>query len=117
MPLYYENRIPELQLTNENLNEDLERLLEDAELDEDQEKQLEREFAREYHLITRDERLDTIAADLVTHFTRPGLSWQGHDGLHRQGYGGAHVRQGAGALGDLPEHAENQAAHGQTRGG
>ena len=25
VPLYYENRIPELQLTNENLNEDMER--------------------------------------------------------------------------------------------
>ncbi len=59
VPLYYENRIPELQLTNENLNEDIEALLEAAELDEAQEKKLEREFAREYHLITSDERLDT----------------------------------------------------------
>ena len=39
VPLYYENRIPELQLTNENLNEDMEALLEAAELDEEQEKQ------------------------------------------------------------------------------
>jgi len=52
--LYYENRIPELQLINEDLNEDMERLLEEAELDESQEKKLEREFAREYHLISRD---------------------------------------------------------------
>ena len=72
VPLYYENRIPELQLTNENLNADMERLLEDAELDEDQEKRLEREFGRQYHLITRDERLEIIAADLVTHFTGRG---------------------------------------------
>ena len=49
VPLYYENRIPELQLVNENLNEDMERLLEEAELDEAQEKKLEREFARESH--------------------------------------------------------------------
>src|SRR5438128_9243629 len=56
VPLYYENRIPELQLTNENLNEDMEALLEQAELDEDQERLLEREFGREYHLITREER-------------------------------------------------------------
>jgi len=72
VPLYYENRIPELQLTNENLNEDMEALLEKAELDEDQEKKLERTFAREYHLITRDERLDTIATDLVDHFIGRG---------------------------------------------
>jgi type I restriction enzyme R subunit len=43
VPLFYENRIPELQLTNENLNEDMERLLEKAELDEEQEAKLERE--------------------------------------------------------------------------
>ena len=72
VPLYYENRIPELQLTNENLNEDMERLLEAAELDEAQEQKLEREFAREYHLITRDDRLDAIAKDLVWHFVNRG---------------------------------------------
>lgn len=71
--LYYENRIPELQLKNENLNEDMERLLDEAELDEAQEKKLEREFAREYHLITRDDRLEAVAKDLVTHFTGRGF--------------------------------------------
>jgi type I restriction enzyme, R subunit len=75
VPLYYENRIPELQLTNQNLSKDLERLLEDAELDEAQERKVERVFAREYHLITRDERLEAIAADLVRHFT--GRGYQG----------------------------------------
>ncbi|MBC8418167.1 MAG: type I restriction endonuclease subunit R [Desulfobacteraceae bacterium] len=73
VPLYYENRIPELQLSNENLNEDMERLLEDAELDEEQERLLEREFAREYHLITRDDRLEAVAEDIVKHFTNRGF--------------------------------------------
>jgi type I restriction enzyme, R subunit len=72
VPLYYENRIPELQLTNENLNEDMEHLLDEAQLSEEQEKKLEREFSREYHLITRDERLDTIAKDIVEHFVNRG---------------------------------------------
>ena len=71
--LYYENRIPELQLVNDNLNEDMERLLEEAELDETQEKKLEREFAREYHLITREDRLEAVAKDLVAHFTGRGF--------------------------------------------
>jgi type I restriction enzyme R subunit len=73
VPLYYENRTPELQLTNENLNEDMERLLEEAELDDEQEKKLEREFAREYHLITRDDRLEAVAEDIVEHFTGRGF--------------------------------------------
>ena len=68
VPLFYENRIPELQLTNESLNEDMEDLLEAAELDEEQEKKLEREFAREYQLITREDRLERIAQDIVAHF-------------------------------------------------
>jgi len=68
VPLFYENRIPELQLANENFKEDLEALVEAAELDEAQEKKLEREFAREYHLITRDDRLEKVAEDLVSHF-------------------------------------------------
>ena len=72
VPLYYENRIPEVQLTNQNLNRDLEALLEAAELDEDQEKKLEREFGREYHIITREDRLEAIAKDVVTHFTGRG---------------------------------------------
>ncbi len=77
VPLYYENRIPELQLTNENLNEDMENLLEEAELDEAQERKLEREFAREYHLITREERLDKVAEDVVQHFTGRGQRGKG----------------------------------------
>jgi type I restriction enzyme R subunit len=68
VPLFYENRIPELQLANENFKEDLENLIDEAELDEEQQEKLEREFAREYHLITRDDRLEKIAEDLVTHF-------------------------------------------------
>ena len=68
VPLYYENRIPELQLANENFNDDLEALIDAAELDSDQEKKLEREFAREYHLITRDDRLEKVAEDIVAHF-------------------------------------------------
>ena len=72
VPLYYENRIPELQLTNTKLNENMEDLLDKAELDEDQEKKVEREFSREYHLITRDDRLDKIADDIVSHFMGRG---------------------------------------------
>ncbi|MGH2517692.1 MAG: type I restriction enzyme subunit R domain-containing protein, partial [Ktedonobacterales bacterium] len=72
VPLYYENRIPELQLTNPNFNADMDHLIADAELDEDQEKKLEREFSREYHLITRDDSLEKIAADLVAHFMERG---------------------------------------------
>jgi type I restriction enzyme, R subunit len=73
VPLYYENRIPELQLTNDNLRDDIAAIIDDAELDEDQQAKLEREFAREYHLITREERIDRIAEDIVAHYTGRGV--------------------------------------------
>lgn len=73
VPLFYENRTPELQLTNPDLNEDIYQLIEDAELDPDQETKLERELGRQYHLITRDDRLDTVAQDIVRHFLGRGF--------------------------------------------
>lgn len=72
VPLYYENRIPELQLTNEDFDNELNTIIENAELDEEQEKLLERQFARQYHLVTRDDRLERVAQDIVDHFINRG---------------------------------------------
>ena len=74
VPLYYENRIPELQLTNADFAEELDALLEEAELDEDAEGALAREFGTQYTLLTRPERFKTIAKDLVAHFVGRGFS-------------------------------------------
>ncbi|MBV7295732.1 type I restriction endonuclease subunit R [Corynebacterium sp. TAE3-ERU12] len=74
VPLYYENRIPELELINKNFSEELEDLLEEAELDDDAEGQLARAFGTQYTLLTRPERLKKIAKDLVAHFVGRGFS-------------------------------------------
>lgn len=74
VPLYYENRIPELQLINDNFSEELNALLEEAELDEDAEGQLARAFGTQYTLLTRPERLKTLAKDLVAHFVGRGFT-------------------------------------------
>src|SRR5512146_2203306 len=73
VPLFYENRTPELQLVNPNLNDDIYRLIEDAELDPEQEEKLERELSRQYHILTRDDRLETVARDIVRHFLGRGF--------------------------------------------
>ncbi len=73
VPLYYENRTPELQLVNPDLNDDIYNLIEQADLDPEQEARLEKELSRQYHLITRDDRLDTVAQDIVRHFTGRGF--------------------------------------------
>jgi len=77
VPLYYENRIPELQLKNDQINEELEELLDKAMLNDEQEEKLEREYRQEYHLITRRERLEAIAKDLVHHFLDRGYMGKG----------------------------------------
>lgn len=74
VPLYYENRIPELQLVNEHFSDDLNALLEAAELDDDAEGALARQFGTQYTLLTRPERLKTLAADMVRHFVGRGFS-------------------------------------------
>lgn len=73
VPLFYENRTPELQLVNPDLNEDIYQVIEDANLDSDQEAKLEQVLGRQYHLITRDDRLETVAQDIVRHFLGRGF--------------------------------------------
>ena len=73
VPLYYENRTPELQLVNPDLNEQIYNLIEEAELNPDQESKLERELSRQYHIITRDDRLETVARDVMSHFLGRGF--------------------------------------------
>jgi type I restriction enzyme, R subunit len=73
VPLFYENRTPELQLNNPDLNEDIYRLIEDAELDPEQEDKLEKTLSRQYHILTRDDRLEIVAQDVVRHFLGRGF--------------------------------------------
>ena len=73
VPLFYENRTPELQLVNPDLNDEFYALVEEAVLDDDQEERLEQVLGRQYHLITRDDRLETVAQDIVRHFLGRGF--------------------------------------------
>ena len=72
VPLYYENRIPEVQLDETELKDGFEQILEEAMLSPEEEEKLQREFSREYHIITRDDRLEKIAEDIVKHFINRG---------------------------------------------
>ena len=72
VPLYYEGRKPELQLDADELREELDTLLDEAVLDEAQEAKLNRDFARQYTLITAPDRLDKVAEDMALHFAMRG---------------------------------------------
>ncbi|MFT2092109.1 type I restriction endonuclease subunit R [Paraglaciecola sp. 2405UD69-4] len=68
LPLYYENRVPEVSLSNEDIGDEIAEILDEADLTEEQQIRLETEFSKAYHIITRDERLETVAKDLVEHY-------------------------------------------------
>lgn len=68
LPLYYENRVPEVNLNRDDLGDEIAEIIENADLTDESEAKLEHEFSRAYHIITRDDRLDTIAEDIVEHF-------------------------------------------------
>jgi type I restriction enzyme R subunit len=72
VPLFYENRVPELHLKNPELNEDIYNVIDEADLDEKQEEKLAREFSKQYHIITRGNRLNSIAKDIVDHYINRG---------------------------------------------
>src|SRR5215831_256516 len=72
VPLYYEARKPDLRLAADELKDELDELLAEAALDEEQEKKLQQTFGKQYQLITRNDRLDEIAVDVVRHFSARG---------------------------------------------
>ena len=74
VPLYYENRIPQLKIENPKFGDDLMAIVEEAELDEAHERQLARALGQQYELITRDDRLDAVAKDIVEHFLGRGFA-------------------------------------------
>lgn len=72
VPLFYEKRVPEVLIQNEALSEEFYEILEDENLDEAQQAKLEKKFSQEIEVIKRDDRLETIARDIVYHFPRRG---------------------------------------------
>ncbi|MBR5117026.1 MAG: type I restriction endonuclease subunit R [Muribaculaceae bacterium] len=71
VPLYYENRGERLQgLKNPEINEEIAAALEEAgDMDPSQQEKLEREFAKEVHLLTAEKRLRVVARDFVKHYS------------------------------------------------
>lgn len=77
VPLFYKKRVPEVLIQNDDLSEEFYELVEDENLDEAQQTKLEKKFAREMEVIKRDDRLETIAKDIVYHFPRRGYLGKG----------------------------------------
>ena len=77
VPLFYQKRVPEMLVQNEDLSDEFYKIVEEENLDEAQQEKLEKRFATEMQIITRDDRLETIAKDIVYHFPRRGYLGKG----------------------------------------
>lgn len=75
--LFYEKRVPEVLIQNDDLNEEFAEILEDENLDDAAQQKLEQRFAQEIEVIKRDDRLELIAKDIVYHFPRRGYLGKG----------------------------------------
>ena len=77
VPLVYQKRVPQMQVQNDDLSEEFYQILEEEHLDDAAQEKLEKRFATEMQVITRDDRLETIARDIVYHFPRRGYLGKG----------------------------------------
>lgn len=75
VPLFYENRMPQVQLGNKGINKDLAQISENDNLTTEQEERLKQQHSKELEIIKRDDRLNVIAKDIVQHF--PYRDYQG----------------------------------------
>lgn len=70
VPLFYENRSDKIvQIEKPEITEEILAAIEAADLDSSQQDKLEREFAKEIHILTAEPRLKSIAQDFVHHYT------------------------------------------------
>lgn len=77
VPLFYSRRVPEVGLTNDWLDTDIDQIVEDENLNDREKELLENSSSRILEVIKRDERLDRIAQDIAHHFPRRGFFGKG----------------------------------------
>lgn len=77
VPLFYSRRVPEVGLTNDWLDTDIDQICEDEKLNSREKELLENSSSRILEVIKREERLDRIAKDIAHHFPRRGFLGKG----------------------------------------
>lgn len=77
VPLFYSRRVPEVGLENNWLDTDVDKIVEEEELNDREKELLENSSSRILEVIKRDGRLDRIAQDIAHHFPRRGFLGKG----------------------------------------
>lgn len=77
VPLFYSRRVPEVELKNDFLDDDLMDIIDDVDLNMTEQTVLENSSSRILEVIKREDRLDKIAKDIAHHFPRRGYLGKG----------------------------------------
>ena len=77
VPLFYKKRVPQVLIQNDDLTEDLAEICEDEIWTTRSRRNWRTSLLRKSRVIKRDDRLDTIADDIVYHFPRRGYLGKG----------------------------------------
>lgn len=72
VPLYYSRRVPEVWLTNDFLDDDYLEIIENENLTAEEEQRLANYYSQTNEVLKRDERLNIVAKDIVSHFPNRG---------------------------------------------
>ncbi len=78
VPLYYENRGELLGISNPDIAEQMQELIDsEDDLNINERSKIENLFQREYPVLTANKRLDAVAKDVVNHFFKRGYKGKG----------------------------------------
>lgn len=72
VPIYYSRRVPEVALTNTDLNDDYLEIVENENLTGEEEERLSKYYSKTNEVLKRDDRLNKVAQDIVEHFPKRG---------------------------------------------
>ncbi|MEA3452705.1 MAG: HsdR family type I site-specific deoxyribonuclease [Bacteroidota bacterium] len=68
VPIFYNKRVPEVIVSNEELEEEMTEIFEEEDLTPEQQEKLEKEYGTLLEVVKREDRLHEIAKDIVKHF-------------------------------------------------
>lgn len=77
VPLYYINSVPEVELKNDYFDNDFTEIIEEENLTDAEQRRLENKYSKVLEIIKRDDRLDTVAKHIASHFPYRGFLGKG----------------------------------------
>ncbi len=77
VPLYYINSVPEVELKNDYFDSDFTEIIEEENLTDAEQRRLENKYSKVLEIIKRDDRIDTVAKHIASHFPYRGFLGKG----------------------------------------